>query len=50
MALLKVENLSVQFGGLKALDHISLSIDEGGFAGLIGIFLEGRSFQTTLHR
>ncbi len=36
MALLKVENLSVQFGGLKALDHISLSIDEGGFAGLIG--------------
>ena len=29
MALLQVENLSVQFGGLKALNDVSLQVDTG---------------------
>lgn len=36
MALLQVENLSVQFGGLKALNDVSLQVDTGDFVGLIG--------------
>ncbi len=36
MALLDVSNISVQFGGLRALTDFSLSIDRGELVGLIG--------------
>jgi branched-chain amino acid transport system ATP-binding protein len=36
MALLEVSNLSVRFGGLKALTDFNLSVDVGELVGLIG--------------
>lgn len=36
MALLELKDLSVHFGGVKAVDHVSLSVNEGDFVGLIG--------------
>lgn len=36
MALLDVQHLSVQFGGLRALNDVTLCLDQGDFAGLIG--------------
>ena len=36
MALLTVENVNRRFGGILALDDVSLSLDEGSVAGLIG--------------
>jgi branched-chain amino acid transport system ATP-binding protein len=36
MALLEVKNLSVQFGGLKALSNFNLSVEQGDLVGLIG--------------
>lgn len=36
MILLKTESLSIQFGGLKAVDQVSLEISEGQLFGLIG--------------
>ncbi|HUW77487.1 MAG TPA: ABC transporter ATP-binding protein [Candidatus Nanopelagicaceae bacterium] len=36
MSLLSIENLSVSFGGLKALESVDLAIDSGEVVGLIG--------------
>jgi branched-chain amino acid transport system ATP-binding protein len=36
MALLEVNNLSIQFGGLRAVDNFHLSIEKGELYGLIG--------------
>ena len=36
MALLEVSDISVQFGGIRALDDLSFNIDEGQILGLIG--------------
>ncbi|MGY9073471.1 MAG: ABC transporter ATP-binding protein [Acidimicrobiales bacterium] len=36
MALLEVSNISVQFGGIRALDDLSFTIDEGQICALIG--------------
>ena len=36
MALLEVKNLSIAFGGLKAVDNFQISIDKGQLYGLIG--------------
>ncbi len=36
MAMLKVEHLSIQFGGLKAVDDFNLEIEKGALYGLIG--------------
>jgi branched-chain amino acid transport system ATP-binding protein len=36
MALLEVKNLSVQFGGLRALSNFNLSVGQGDLVGLIG--------------
>jgi branched-chain amino acid transport system ATP-binding protein len=36
MALLEVHRLSIRFGGIVALDSVSLSIEEGQIVGLIG--------------
>ena len=35
-AMLVVDELSVEFGGLLALDHVSMSADQGEIVGLIG--------------
>jgi len=36
VALLEVQDISVQFGGIRALDDLSFSLDEGQILGLIG--------------
>ncbi len=36
MAMLEVKNLGIQFGGLRALENVRLSIDPGEIVGLIG--------------
>ena len=36
MPLLEIDNVSVQFGGLKALCHFDFSLDQGELVGLIG--------------
>ena len=36
MSLLKTINLSIRFGGLKALESLSMEINEGEIVGLIG--------------
>ena len=36
MALLEVQDISVQFGGIRALDDLSFNLDEGQILGLIG--------------
>ncbi|MCY4518409.1 MAG: ABC transporter ATP-binding protein [Acidimicrobiaceae bacterium] len=36
MALLEVQDISVQFGGIRALDDLSFSLEEGQILGLIG--------------
>ena len=36
MSLLDIQNLTVQFGGLKAISNVNLSLDAGQTVGLIG--------------
>jgi branched-chain amino acid transport system ATP-binding protein len=36
MSVLKIENLSIQFGGLKAVDKVNIDIKQGELVGLIG--------------
>lgn len=36
MALLEVKNLGISFGGLRAVDNLEMSIEEGSLVGLIG--------------
>ncbi|MGF7058570.1 ABC transporter ATP-binding protein [Brassicibacter mesophilus] len=36
MSILKVENLSISFGGLKAVDNLSFEVEENNIYGLIG--------------
>ena len=36
MALLEVKNLSISFGGLRAVDNFNLNIEKGELYGLIG--------------
>lgn len=36
MSVLKIENLSIQFGGLKAVDQVNIDIQKGELVGLIG--------------
>lgn len=47
MKSIEVKNVSKYFGGLKALDDVSLSVDEGSSFGLVG---ESGSGKTTLGR
>ena len=35
-SLLKIEDLLIQFGGLKAISDVNIHIDEGEFVGIIG--------------
>ena len=34
--MLSVQNISMHFGGIKAVDNVSLSIETGSITGLIG--------------
>ena len=43
MALLEIKNVSKHFGGLKAVDQVDLSIEEGQIFGLIGPNGAGKS-------
>src|SRR5580704_11645367 len=43
MALLEVNDVSVNFGGLKALADVSIQVDEGCMVGLIGPNGAGKS-------
>lgn len=36
MAMLDVTKLSISFGGLRAVDELTMQIEEGGLVGLIG--------------
>ena len=36
MALLEVKNLGISFGGLRAVDNLNMTIEEGSLVGLIG--------------
>jgi len=36
MKILKVNNLAMDFGGLRAVDNLSFSMDEAQILGLIG--------------
>lgn len=36
MSMLEVTNLGISFGGLRAVDELSMQIEEGGLVGLIG--------------
>ena len=36
MALLEVKNLGITFGGLHAVDHFNLQVEQGELYGLIG--------------
>ena len=36
MALLEVKNLGISFGGLRAVDELDMSIEQGSLVGLIG--------------
>ena len=37
MAMLEVKNIGISFGGLKAVDNFSLTIEKGQLYGLIGL-------------
>jgi ABC-type branched-subunit amino acid transport system ATPase component len=43
MGLLEVKNLTLNFGGLRALDQVSLELEEGSICGLIGPNGAGKS-------
>ncbi|MDH3714666.1 MAG: ATP-binding cassette domain-containing protein [Gammaproteobacteria bacterium] len=43
MPLLEIDNLSVTFGGLRAVDGLDLSIDEGEVLGIVGESGSGKS-------
>ena len=43
MAILEVENVTMQFGGLTALDRVSFTVEEGEIRGLIGPNGAGKS-------
>ena len=42
MALLEVKNLSISFGGLKAVDNFHIDIEKGQLYGLIGPMVQER--------
>ena len=48
MALLEVKNLSISFGGLRAVDNFNLNIEKGELYGLIGPIGAGKTTVFTL--
>jgi len=48
--ILKIEDLSIAFGGLKAVDSLSFDIKEKEIFGLIGQMVQGKpQYLTVLH-
>lgn len=47
MSMLRIENLSKHFGGLKAVNHLNLEIEQGQIVGLIGPNGSGRQLFLT---
>ncbi|MFB5597837.1 MAG: ATP-binding cassette domain-containing protein, partial [Nitrosopumilaceae archaeon] len=43
MKIVEIENLTVKYPGVKALDNVSFSIDENDFLGIIGPNGAGKS-------
>ena len=43
MSLLEIENLSISFGGLKAVDDVSFTVEEGSVYAVIGPNGAGKS-------
>ena len=43
MAILKIEDLSKSFGGLKAVSHVNINVEKGELIGLIGPNGAGKS-------
>ncbi len=43
MSLLEIENLSISFGGLKAVDDVSFTVEEGSVYAIIGPNGAGKS-------
>lgn len=43
MSLLKVQNLSVEFSGFRAVDNVSFSVEEGKILGIVGESGSGKS-------
>ena len=41
--MLKVDNITVRYGGLTALRDVTLELDEGGFVALVGANGAGKS-------
>ena len=35
-SLLELQNVTIQFGGLMAVDHVSLKVEKGWISALIG--------------
>jgi branched-chain amino acid transport system ATP-binding protein len=48
MALLEIKNLSRNFGGLAAVNHVDMTVDEGEIVGLIGPNGAGKSTMLNL--
>lgn len=42
MAMLEVTSLGISFGGLRAVDELSMKIEKGGLVGLIGRTAQAR--------
>lgn len=47
MAMLEVNNLSIQFGGLRAVDGFNMTIEKGQLYGLIGLTVPVRQRYST---
>ena len=47
MSLLEIQNLSIHFGGVKAVQNVTFSVENGDFIGLIGPNGAGKS--TLIH-
>ena len=43
MSLLEIENLSISFGGVKAVDDVSFTVEEGSVYAIIGPNGAGKS-------
>jgi ABC-type branched-subunit amino acid transport system ATPase component len=50
MAILEIENLSLSFGGIRALQSVSLSVEPGELYAVIGAQRGGKNIAAQLHQ